>query len=470
MQSRCYSPHSVAENKQPEVAERVTDRPSGPRAQVLPTSSNVARKAQWIPAPGEMLASNYRVTKLLGEGAMGVVLLAKDVRLERDVAIKLIHPDYVASPESHQRFLDEARAMARVRHENVVEIFAFDELEGAPYFVMEYVPGMHVEAWLEQRAGQPFAIDEAVGILEQVCRGVAAIHRAGTIHRDLKWTNVLIGPAFRIAVADLGLARILDRPRRDSPGTVSGTPAYMAPEIVLGSVVPPGMHDRADVYSLGVMAYELLTGHLPFETDDAVEMMTMHVEQKAVPPSEVRPDLPVAFDGAILRAMEKSPARRTVSPDAFRRELLAARETASQSAGGGLRLLVADDDEAFASLVAESLSFAFPGSELVVVQDGTAALAAVDERPCALAVIDLDMPGLNGIELTAAFRATPKSESMPIIVATATGGAPDWRLLQSLGAAGFLVKPIDAMALVALARSTLAKAKVAGPSPATKGR
>lgn len=405
-----------------------------------------------------MFAGTYRVTRLLGEGAMGVVMLAKDVRLERDVAIKLIHPDYVSSPESHQRFLEEARAMARVRHENVVEIFAFDEREGSPYFVMEYVPGMHVEAWLKQRGGGALAIDEAVGILEQVCRGISAIHRAGTIHRDMKWTNVLIGPAFRIAVADLGLARILDRPRKDSLGTVSGTPAYMAPEIILGSVVPAGMHDRADVYSLGVMAYELLTGQLPFETDDAVEMMTMHVEREPVPPSEIRPDLPPAFDGAILRAIVKDPARRTVSADAFRRELLAARETASQSSSG-LRLLVADDDAAFASLVAESLAFAFPGAELVVVSDGNAALAAIDERPCALAVIDLDMPGLNGIELTAAFRATPKAENMPIIVATATGGAPDWRLLQSLGAAGFLVKPIDAMALVALARSTLSKSK-----------
>jgi serine/threonine protein kinase len=449
----------VVEKKPQDVAERVTDRPvPAPADAWAGAAAPIARRAAWIPAPGEIFASTYRIARLLGEGAMGVVLLAKDIRLERDVAIKLIHPDYVSSPESHQRFLEEARAMARVRHENVVEIYAFDELRGSPYFVMEYVPGMHVEAWLERRKGTPFAVDEAVGIVEQVCRGVQAIHRAGTIHRDLKWTNVLIGPAFRIAVADLGLARILDRPRRDSPGTVSGTPAYMAPEIILGSAVPAGMHDRADVYSLGVMTYELLTSRLPFETDDAVEMMTMHVEREAIPPSEIRPDLPRAFDMAILRAIEKDPARRTVSPDAFRRELLAARETASQSASG-LRLLVADDDPAFAALVAESLAFAFPGSELVVVSDGNAALAAVDERPCALAVIDLDMPGLNGIELTAAFRATPKADQMPIIVATATGGAPDWRLLQSLGAAGFLVKPIDAMALVALARSTLAKQK-----------
>lgn len=445
-----------------EPEDRVnTNRPGG-RDLVRdwgPSMAPIARRASWIPAPGEIFANTYRITRALGEGAMGVVLLAKDVRLERDVAIKLIHPDYVSSPESHQRFLEEARAMARVRHENVVEIFAFDERDGAPYFVMEYVPGMHVEAWLEKRGGQPLAIDEAIGILDQVCRGVSAIHRAGTIHRDLKWTNVLIGPAFRVAVADLGLARLLDRPRRESRDTVSGTPAYMAPEIVIGNPVPPGMHDRADVYSLGVMAYELLTGRLPFETDDAVEMMTMHVERVAPLASELRPELPSAFDGVLQRAMEKDPARRTIGADAFRRELLAARESASQSIGAQ-RLLIADDDEDFAALVAETLGFAFPGAEIVSVRDGSAALAAVEQRGCALAVIDLDMPGLNGIELTAAFRATPQAENMPIIVATATGGAPDWRLLQSLGAAGFLVKPIDPMALVALARRTLTKKKL----------
>lgn len=425
---------------------------SAPRHPSLPPLTTSGET--WIPLPGETIGGHYRITRLLGEGAMGVVLLARDRRLERDVAIKLIHPDFVASPEAHQRFLDEARAMARVRHENVVEIFAFDEYRSSPYFVMEYVPGMHVEAWIEQRRGSLVSIDEAIGILDQVCRGVAAIHRAGTVHRDLKWTNILVGPAFRICVADLGLARILDRPRKESRDTVSGTPAYMAPEIVTGAVTPPGMHHRADVYSLGVMAYELLTGRLPFETDDAVDMMTYHVELAPPVPSEIREDLPPAFDRVLLRAMEKNPARRTISAEAFRRELLDARQSVGLK-GRGLRLLVADDDEDFATLVTETLEYAFPGAEIVAVHDGSAALAAIDGKTPSLAIIDLDMPGMNGIELTAAFRASNEAARMPIIVVTATGGAPDWRLLQSLGADGFLVKPIDPFALVALARRTL---------------
>lgn len=385
---------------------------------------------------------------------MGVVVLARDVRLERDVAIKLIHPDYVASEDSHARFVREARAMARVRHENVVEVYAFGEHEGAPYFVMEYVPGETLDA--RRRDVGVLSVDEAIGVLEQVCRGLTAIHRAGAVHRDLKPTNVLIGPAFRVCVADLGLARVLDLPRSEDRDTVSGTPAYMAPEMVRGDVVPPGMHHRADVYSLAVMTFELLTGRLPFETDDPIEMMKRHVQEAPPVPSELRADLPREFDAVIARGMEKTPARRTASADEFRRELLDARQSASLS-GTSLRLLVADDDEDFAALLRETLDWAFPGAEIVVARDGDEALRELDRRPAALAVLDLDMPGLNGIELTAAIRATTRAARMPILVVTANGGAPDWRLLSSLGADGFLVKPIDPMALVALARRTLAR-------------
>lgn len=421
-----------------------------------PRARRPSRLPPWKgrPVADTLIGDSYRVVRTLGEGAMGVVALARDVQLERDVAIKLIHPDYMSTADARQRFLHEARAMARVHHENVVEIFAFGEHGGTPYIVMEYVPGTTVDAWLRQRGA--LAIDEAIGVLEQVCRGVTAIHNAGTIHRDLKPTNVLVGPAFRVAVTDLGLSRILDKPLKDLGDTVSGTPAYMAPEIIRGDRVPPYMHDRADVYSLGVMTFELLTGRLPFVSDDAIVMMEKHLDETPPKPSDLRDEIPSSFDDVILAALAKAPAHRIESARAFREALLEARESARKRASG-MRLLVADDDEDFAELASETLAWAFPGSEIVVVRDGDAALAAVDNKPAQLAVLDLDMPGLNGIELTAAFRASPRAAKMPILVVTATGGAPDWRLLSSLGADGFLVKPIDPMALVALARRTLEK-------------
>jgi serine/threonine protein kinase len=416
------------------------------------------------PLLGTVFAQTYRLDRVIGEGAMGIVYLAHDLKLERDVALKLVHPQYVTTPDASQRFLYEARTMARVRHENVVEIYSFGEeaIPGGgrvPYFVMEYVPGRHVEEWLRARRDPP-AIDEALGILEQVCRGVSAIHAAGTVHRDLKWTNVLIGPAFRVAVADLGLARVLDRKRHEPLESFSGTPAYMSPEVVLGTPLPVALHARADVYSLGVMAFELLTLRLPFVSDDGEAMMRLHVEAATPTPSEIRPELPPAFDEVILKALSKRPEDRFASVADFREALLAARDDASESKSKSRdRFLVADDDPDFAALARETLDFACPGAEVVVVHDGTSALLACDSRPFSLALLDLDMPGMNGIELTAALRAAPHTQSMPILVATATGGAPDWRLLAALGADGFVVKPIDPLALVALVRRTLQRSR-----------
>ncbi len=407
--------------------------------------------------PGVVLDDTYRLVRTLGEGAMGMVYLGRDLRLERDVAIKFIQPDHVRSPGAHARFLMEARTMARVRHVNVVEIYAYGELFGAPYFVMEYVPGDTVDGWLRMRQRRPLSVDEAIGILDQVCRGVTAIHRAGAVHRDLKPSNVLIGPAFRVCVTDLGMARVLDHVREDPSDTVSGTPAYMAPEVVLGTPLAPELEARADVYSLGVMAFELFTGRLPFEHDDSTAMMLAHVDDPPPVPSELRHDVPAAFDRVILSALEKRPEARTASAEAFQRALLEARESAS-GPGGARSILIADDDPDFRALASATLRTAFPDAEVIGVADGSEALALMERRPASLAIIDLDMPHMNGVELTAAFRATPRLEKMPILVVTATGGAPDWRLLQSLGADGFIVKPIDPVSLIALARRTLDRA------------
>jgi len=171
-------------------------------------------------------------------------------------------------------------------------------------------------------------------------------------------------------------------------------------------------------------------------------------------PSEIRPELGVAFDAPLLDSLQVDPVRRTPSADIFRRKLLQARESI-QRRRSTLRILVADDDKDFLELARETLAYGFPGATIETVQDGEAALRAIDREPASLAVIDLDMPGMNGVELTAALR---ERHSLPIVVCTASGGAPDWRLLSAIGADGFLVKPIDPYALVALARKMVDKA------------
>jgi len=404
------------------------------------------------PQAGVLIGNAYRVVGPLGQGGMGVVVLAVDERLERDVAIKLIRPAFTRNQSARERFLIEARAMARVRHENVVEIFAFGEFDDTPYFVMEYVPGTNVANWLDDAIldDRLPSVDEALGYLDQVCRGVAAIHISGAVHGDLKPSNLLIGPASRLAVADMGLSRLFDPTGRLGDHPMAGTPAYMAPEFARTDL-PRELAQRGDVYALGVIAFEMLTGHQPFDIESTADMLAAHRGASPPLPSQFRPELTGAFDQPLLQALNFDPNRRTAGADAFRRALLGARESI-KSSYNSLRIIVADDDSDFRELAAEALAYGFPGARIEAVADGEAALAACDREAASLAVIDLDMPGLNGVELTAALRA---NYSMPIVVVTASGGAPDWHLLSSLGADGFLVKPIDPFALVALARKAV---------------
>ena len=192
----------------------------------------------------------------------------------------------------------EARAMARVRHENVVEIFAFGEIDGSPYFVMEYVPGSNVANWLDELILEDKlpSIDEALGYLDQICRGLAAIHTSGAVHGDLKPSNILLGPASRVAIADLGLSRLVRHPTgRIGDHPMAGTPAYLAPEFSRPDL-PPHLLQRSDIYALGVIAYEMLTGEPPYDIVTTQDMLAAHAHaadpaEPACGPSSPRPSM-----------------------------------------------------------------------------------------------------------------------------------------------------------------------------------
>lgn len=414
------------------------------------------------PHEGTLLGGVYRVIGQLGQGAMGVILLARDEQLQRDVAIKLLRPDQAGDHDMQARLLDEARAMARVLHPNVVQIHAFGEHEGAPYFVMQYVEGTTLDHYLGLRGGPPLGLDEALGILDQVCVAVAALHAAGIAHRDLKPSNILVGAGLRVLVADLGLARKVSH---DSPWQLgcSGTPAYLAPEVALQSRLDPDLLPRVDVYALGLLAYLLLAGRLPFDDRSAIKLIEQHAYATPPAPSELCPSLPSLFDAPLLAALIKDPRERTESAEALREALLAARREAPLSLRP-LRVVIADDDSAFRTFVAQVVKSALPGAAIEQTCDGSAALAAIKRRRPELAIFDLDMPGLNGIELTEAVRSLPDAPDFPIIVATGTGGAAEWHLLSRLGASAFLVKPFDAGQLITLARGLVGVARGGAPA------
>lgn len=439
--------------------------PTSPR----PTSAVVTRPANTNDAlsgvglhEGALVDRTYRVERALGVGGMGVVALAHDERLDRKVAIKFIKPELFAFPEMRTFFHNEARAMARVSHPNVLQVYAFGDHEGTPYFVMEYVDGRTADHWLRTRPrGSTPDLDEAVRILEQACRGVEAIHGSGTVHRDLKPSNLLIDTSFRIAVGDLGVARILEN--GTTGNFIVGSAAYMAPEAALGEdEEDPVLASLRDVYAMGCIAYELFTGRPPFLGSTDMNILSQHVLQEPKPPSAVRPDLPPGYDDVLLRAIAKDPHARWNSVAAFRRAI-SAEHTGNREPA---RILIADDDPDWRTIVHSALTERFPSAVIDQVGDGEAALAAFEKNPYSVVLVDLEMPEMDGAKLTLLLRSIENSQRTPIIVLTAAGGPREWQRLSAIGADAFLVKPVNADDVEMLIRRTLrsrASSAMGGP-------
>ena len=227
-------------------------------------------------ALGSTLERKYELREVLGQGHTGVVYLAHDRSLERDVSVKVLRPSYAANKEVASYFRQEAVALARVRHENVVQIFTFGEHQGLPYFVMEYLPGGTVARQQRETGERGLSLDAALSILDQVCQGLQAVHDSGVVHRDIKPANMLIGAPFRVAVADFGLVRTTDS--TGATQEIIGTPLYVAPELIEGQELSEGLLNRCDIYSLGVSAFELLTGRRPFEGDTIQQLFEAHLD------------------------------------------------------------------------------------------------------------------------------------------------------------------------------------------------
>jgi serine/threonine protein kinase len=409
-------------------------------------------KESSIPEPGAFIRGTYRILDRLGSGAMGTVLRALDEQLDREVAIKLVRRELADSSDSAHLFREEARAMARVRHPNVVEIYAFGEHRRRPFFVMQYVPGPNLDQWTREHA--PLSTATAIDIIDQICAGVAAIHDAGAVHHDLKPSNILVGPGLRISVADLGLASPVHTPRFGA-GEIAGTPRYMAPEIARGEVLSPSLLPRVDVYALAVVAFELLAGDVPFNAKGAAGLLSLHAFQAPPRPSEIRRDLPIAYDAPLLRALAKLPEERTASVEVLRRELLEAhrRSVVDETPP---HILLVDDDLSNLNAMVALLSDEFPGARIDSCTDAESALAAVARIRPDVVITDLHMPGGGGDVITRRLRGGGTGREIPIIVVTGQGGATDWHTLRSIGADRFLVKPVDADALINAIRSLVA--------------
>ncbi len=408
-----------------------------------------------MPTQGQVVDDKYRLEGKLGEGGMGVVFRAADLRLKRDVAIKFLHPRVADDPRRSRMFLREAESMAKLRHPNVVEIYDVGRMGQCPFLVMPYLPGANVDEWSERHEGPPLSADVVVGIVGQASAGLQAIHQQGLIHGDVKPSNILVSDSFEVMVTDLGLARAINE--GTSTLTPPGTPGFLAPELIAREPVQPQLAHKADVYALGVTAYWLLTGEMPIEVsgDEVYAVLVSQLEDPIPPPSERHPPLGTAFDAPLAAALDRDPRRR---PDAveLRDTLFAARDRSLEPDDGHAPFVVLlDDDSSVLTALEAVVRATLRDPEIVAVKDPLAALSVIESRPPALVITDLQMPQLSGVEFVAALRESPSTKEVPVIVLTGVGGARDWQLLNQMGVHQFLVKPVATNMLKHVIRSAL---------------
>ncbi|MBS1884374.1 MAG: protein kinase, partial [Actinobacteria bacterium] len=273
---------------------------------------------------GSVVDGRYRVLSKLGGGGMADVWLAEDTHLQRRIALKVLHRRFAQDREFVMRFQREAEAAAGLQHPNIVSVFDRGEWEGTYYIAMQFVDG----PTLKQLIDSGITLEQAVAVIRQVLQAAGYAHRQGIVHRDLKPQNVIVDPEGKAVVTDFGIARA-GVSEITQTGSVMGTPHYLSPEQAQGFDVTA----VSDLYSIGVMLYEALTGRVPFEGESAVAVAMKQVSQMPQRPSSIQPRVSPALDAVVMRALEKDPGQRFQSADAF----IAALDQAMREPGGAGR-------------------------------------------------------------------------------------------------------------------------------------
>lgn len=288
----------------------------GPRPDMRETMSPAhPHDPSWLAMPAGV--PGYEVLDLLGRGGMGVVYKARQVALERTVALKMVLAGAHASADERSRFQSEAKSVAQLQHPNIVQVYDYGVHDGLPWFSLEFVAGGTLA---QKRAGKALPPAEAARLLLTLARAVAAAHQSGVIHRDLKPANILLMPDGTPKITDFGLARRLDDQNTPTQsGALMGTPSYMAPEQARGRAKEAG--PPADIYALGAILYDLLTGQPPFREENPLDTLLKVVNTAPPPPRQLNPAIPPALEAVCLKCLAKKPGDRYASATALADEL-----------------------------------------------------------------------------------------------------------------------------------------------------
>jgi len=264
---------------------------------------------------GSTFAGRYQIIEELGEGGMGKVYKAQDIEIREKVALKLLKPEIATDEKTIERFRNELKFARKIAHRNVCKMYDLGEEKGTRYIIMEYVPGEDLKDTITRIGQLPIA--KTVSIAKQVCEGLAEAHRAGVVHRDLKPQNIMIDKEGNVRIMDFGIARSVKVKGITGAGVMIGTPEYMSPE----QAEVKEIDQRSDIYSLGVILYEMATGRIPFEGETALSIAMKHKSKEPKDPKEINAQIPEDLSRVILRCMEKDKEKRYQSADEVRSEL-----------------------------------------------------------------------------------------------------------------------------------------------------
>jgi serine/threonine protein kinase len=267
-----------------------------------PEKDEYMKQPSWI---NRTLSKRYTIEALLGQGGMSAVYKANDPNLKRAVAIKLIHPHLAADSKFVMRFEEEAEAVAKLRHPNIVQVFDFNSDGGVYYMVLELIPGETLQERLKRlnKAGRQMSPDEAVRFTIDICDALGYAHRQGIIHRDIKPANIMLDVHGHAILMDFGIVKIIGGDSHTATGAVVGTARYMSPETIR-SEAPD---QRSDIYSLGITLYEMLNGEPPFNADSAISLMMMHLNDPVPDLHSIRPGVPLEITDVLQKSLEKDP-------------------------------------------------------------------------------------------------------------------------------------------------------------------
>ncbi|MDH4272595.1 MAG: protein kinase, partial [Candidatus Aminicenantes bacterium] len=280
---------------------------------------------------GSLLAGKYRVLGEIGHGGMGIVYKAEDLKLKRSVALKFLPPELSSNPEARERFLQEARAAAALSHPNICTIHEVEESEGQPFIVMEYVEGENLRERIKKG---PLSLEEALAIAIQAAEGLEKAHQKGIVHRDVKCANIMVTESGQAKIMDFGLAKLRGGTAFTKEGVTLGTVAYMSPEQARGEKID----GRTDIWSWGVVLYEMLTGELPFKGERDISILYSIVHEEPKPLKAINPEVPSEIERIVLRAMEKRSEARYPSAEAARKDLERFQQSLHASEAGILNI------------------------------------------------------------------------------------------------------------------------------------